>query len=40
DELNKFYYEAFVDELSDATIAQKWHTQFNSALVKETTPAP
>lgn len=40
DELNKFYYEAFVDELSDATIAQKWHTQFNSSLVKETTPAP
>ncbi|PGM62494.1 phage tail protein [Bacillus cereus] len=40
DDLKKFYYEAFVDELSDATVAQKWHTQFNSALVKGTTPAP
>ena len=39
DDLNKFYYEAFVDELADATVAQKWHTQFNSALVKGTTSA-
>lgn len=39
DDLKKFYYEAFVDELSDATVAQKWHTQFNSTLVKGT-PAP
>ncbi|MGN4823550.1 phage tail protein [Bacillus cereus group sp. MYBK12-2] len=40
DDLNHFYYEAFVDELEDATVAQKWHTQFNSALVQGTTPAP
>lgn len=39
DDLKKFYYEAFVDELADATVAQKWHTQFNSTLVKGT-PAP
>ncbi|MED2933432.1 phage tail protein [Bacillus wiedmannii] len=39
DELKKFYYEAFVEELADATVAQKWHTQFNSTLVKGT-PAP
>ncbi|MGH0950859.1 phage tail protein [Bacillus mycoides] len=39
DELRKFYYEAFVDELADATVAQKWHTQFNAGLVKGTTPA-
>ncbi|MGU3355140.1 MULTISPECIES: phage tail protein [Bacillus] len=39
DELKKFYYEAFVEELTDATVAQKWHTQFNSTLVKGT-PAP
>ena len=39
DELKNFYYEAFVDELADATVAQKWHTQFNSALVKGTPSA-
>ncbi|HDR6247388.1 TPA: phage tail protein [Bacillus cereus] len=39
DDLKNFYYEAFVDELADATVAQKWHTQFNSALVKGTTSA-
>ncbi|QUG84001.1 phage tail protein [Bacillus nitratireducens] len=39
DDLKNFYYEAFVDELSDATVAQKWHTQFNSTLIKGTTPA-
>ncbi|ARJ24391.1 phage tail protein [Bacillus mycoides] len=39
DDLKKFYYEAFVDELADATVAQKWHTQFNSTLIKGTTPA-
>ncbi|MBW3491850.1 phage tail protein [Bacillus sp. FDAARGOS_1420] len=39
DDLKNFYYEAFVDELSDATVAQKWHTQFNSTLIKGTNPA-
>ncbi|MGU7369056.1 phage tail protein [Bacillus cereus] len=39
DDLKNFFYEAFKDELADATVAQKWHTQFNSALVKATTSA-
>ena len=29
----KFYYEAFVDELADATIADTWHTNFTPELV-------
>jgi hypothetical protein len=36
---NNFYYEALVDELVDATVATKWHTKFDSALV-EPVPAP
>ncbi|WJE51155.1 phage tail protein [Bacillus cereus] len=36
DEKNKFYYEAFVSELEDATVATKWHTQFNTTLVEAT----
>ncbi|HFK1755264.1 TPA: phage tail protein [Bacillus cereus] len=39
DDLKNFFYEAFKDELADATVAQKWHTQFNSALVKATPSA-
>lgn len=31
---NKFYYEAFVGELTDSTIATKWHTAFTPELVK------
>ncbi|KGR88400.1 hypothetical protein [Lysinibacillus odysseyi] len=33
DDNKKFYYEAFVDELEDATIAEKWHTNFTPELV-------
>ncbi|HEK9101978.1 TPA: phage tail protein [Bacillus pseudomycoides] len=40
DSKNKFYYEAFIDELEDKTIADKWHTQFTPELVVATTPAP
>ena len=29
----KFYYEAFVDELDDASIADTWHTNFTPGLV-------
>lgn len=29
----KFYYEAFVDELEDASIADTWHTNFTPGLV-------
>jgi hypothetical protein len=38
DTLNNFYYEALVAELSDATVATQWHTQFTPTLVK--VPAP
>jgi hypothetical protein len=38
DTLNNFYYEALVAELSDATVATQWHTQFIPTLVK--IPAP
>jgi hypothetical protein len=38
DTLNNFYYEALVAELSDATVATKWHTEFNPTLVKVATP--
>lgn len=38
DENNKLYYEAFVSELTDETIADTWHTNFTADLV--TTPAP
>lgn len=33
DDNKKFYYEAFVDELEDTTIADKWHTNFTPELV-------
>lgn len=39
DASNKFYYEAFVSELSDASIATQWHTKFTPALV-EAVPTP
>lgn len=38
DSNKKFYYEAIVDELEDATIATQWHTQFTSSLVSLPTP--
>lgn len=38
DEQGNLYYESFVSELSDPTIAKTWHTQFNYTLV-ETTPS-
>jgi hypothetical protein len=34
DSLGNLYYEAFVDELEDQTVAQQWHTQFTPDLVK------
>jgi len=34
DSLGEFYYEAFVDELDDPTIADTWHTQFTPELVQ------
>ncbi|PKG23946.1 phage tail protein [Niallia nealsonii] len=39
DELKQMYYEAFVDELTDANIASKWHSDFTADLVKGT-PTP
>ncbi len=33
DEQGNLYYEAFISELSDPTIADTWHTQFDYALV-------
>ncbi|MBW3492070.1 phage tail protein [Bacillus sp. FDAARGOS_1420] len=40
DKQNQFYYEAFVDELQDTTIADKWHTQFTPELVSATSIIP
>lgn len=34
DDLKQFYYEAFVEELEDQTIAEQWHTMFTADLVK------
>lgn len=39
DENGKLYYEAFVAELADATVSEKWHTDFTYTLVKAV-PAP
>jgi hypothetical protein len=39
DEKNNLYYEALVEELTDATVATQWHTKFDAALV-EPVPAP
>lgn len=39
DEAGEMYYEAMVLELEDATIATKWHTEFNRVLV-EAVPVP
>ncbi|MEH7490831.1 phage tail protein [Neobacillus niacini] len=39
DEAKQIYYEALVDELDDPTVAEKWHTKFERALV-EPVPAP
>jgi hypothetical protein len=39
DELGNIYYEALVDELTDATVATSWHTNFTPTLV-EAVPAP
>lgn len=38
DEQGNLYYEAFVSELTDPTIADKWHTQFDHSLVEIATP--
>ncbi|QJT71643.1 tail protein [Psychrobacillus phage Spoks] len=34
DDLNYFYYEAIVSDLEDDTVAEKWHTEFNTELVE------
>jgi hypothetical protein len=34
DSLGNLYYEAFVNELEDPTVAEQWHTQFTPELVK------
>ncbi|MCV9886239.1 phage tail protein [Metabacillus halosaccharovorans] len=39
DENGNLYYEALVAELTDTTVADTWHTQFNYALV-EAVPTP
>lgn len=39
DELGNLYYEALIAELEDPTVKDKWHTQFNAALV-QATPTP
>lgn len=39
DELNHFYYEAIVSELEDPTVAEQWHTSFDTELV-ELVPGP
>jgi len=39
DEQGNLYYEAFVSELDDPTIADTWHSEFNYTLV-EAIPAP
>jgi hypothetical protein len=38
DTLNNFYYEALVAELSDASVATQWHTQFTPTLVQVPSP--
>ncbi len=35
DDNNKCYYEAFIDELDDPTIADQWRSNFSYDLVKE-----
>ncbi|WP_130806519.1 phage tail protein [Senegalia massiliensis] len=35
DESGEFYYDAFVDELTDQTVAENWHTEFNRTLIEE-----
>lgn len=37
DENKNFYYEAFLTELEDATLADTWRTNFTSSLVKVVT---
>lgn len=39
DKHGSIFYEAFVDELEDQTIAEQWHTQFTRELV-EAIPTP
>lgn len=34
DSNDDFYYEALVDEVDDAQVKEKWHTQFTPDLVK------
>ncbi|MBG9841777.1 MULTISPECIES: phage tail protein [Bacillus cereus group] len=34
DSNDDFYYEALVDEVDDAQVKEKWHTQFTPELVK------
>jgi hypothetical protein len=34
DSLGNFYYESFIEELDDSTVAEQWHTQFTPDLVK------
>ncbi|KZE53398.1 phage tail protein [Rossellomorea marisflavi] len=36
DPTTEIYYEAFVSELEDSTVATKWHTQFDRSLVELT----
>lgn len=38
DNNKKCYYEAFVEELEDETIAEQWRSNFSADLVKATTP--
>lgn len=40
DSNRKCYYEAFVDEVSDTTVINQWHTNFTPELVKATAPTP
>jgi hypothetical protein len=34
DSLGNLYYESFIEELDDSTVAEQWHTQFTPDLVK------
>lgn len=36
DAMREIYYEAFVSELEDTTVATKWHTEFDRSLVEST----